>query len=86
MRESIPDCERPVESDGLGRRRHAVGLRLKKVCVEAKRPEIEAVAVLLRSELQKESKRSFLNNFLVNLFFFGLGVIATLAMSAMGVV
>jgi len=50
--------------------------------VEMRRPEVEAISRLLRSELQKESRRSFWKNFIVNLFFFALGFVANTIIAA----
>ena len=41
--------------------------------VELKKPEVEAVAQLLRGELQKEGRRSFWAGFAINFLFFLLG-------------
>jgi t-SNARE complex subunit (syntaxin) len=46
--------------------------------VELKKPEVEAVAQLLRGELKREGKRSFWTGFALNFLFFTLGVIATI--------
>lgn len=40
--------------------------------------EVEAIAQTLRGELESEGKRSFLKSFLVSLFFFVAGIVATL--------
>jgi hypothetical protein len=45
--------------------------------VELKKPEVEAVAQLLRGELKKEGKRSFWKGFATNFLFFVLGAIAS---------
>lgn len=45
--------------------------------VELKRPEVEAVAQLLRGELQKQEKLSFWQNVLINFVFFALGAITS---------
>jgi hypothetical protein len=41
--------------------------------VQLKKPEVEAVAQLLRGELKKESTSSFWKGFAVNFLFFALG-------------
>jgi hypothetical protein len=45
--------------------------------VELKKPEAEAVAQLLRGELQKESRSSFWKGFALNFLFFVLGAAAS---------
>ena len=46
--------------------------------VELKKPEVEAVAQLLRGELKREGRRSFWTGFALNFLFFALGVTATI--------
>lgn len=46
--------------------------------VELKKPEVEAIAQLLRGELAKEGKGSFWRGFAVNFLFFVLGAGASL--------
>jgi peptidoglycan hydrolase CwlO-like protein len=41
--------------------------------VEVKKPEVEAIAQLLRGELKKESRSSFWKGFAINFLFFVLG-------------
>jgi len=45
--------------------------------VQLKKPEVEAVAQLLREELKREGRRSFWKGFATNFVFFLLGAIAT---------
>ena len=45
--------------------------------VELKKPEVEAVAQLLRGELEREGKISFWKGFATNFLFFVLGAIAS---------
>lgn len=46
--------------------------------VSLKKPEVEAIAQLLRGELKKESKSSFWKGFAVNFLFFILGAIISI--------
>jgi hypothetical protein len=45
--------------------------------IKLKKPEVEAVAQLLRGELQKEGKATFWKGFVVNLLLFVLGAIVS---------
>jgi hypothetical protein len=45
--------------------------------VELRKPEVEAVAQLLRGELEREGRRSFWKGFATNFLFFVLGAIAS---------
>ena len=45
--------------------------------VELKKPEVEAVAQLLRGELKREGRRSFWTSLAMNFLFVALGVIGT---------
>ena len=49
--------------------------------VELKESEVEAVAQLLRGELQKENKTTFLKSILSNFVFFFLGSVVSLAIA-----
>jgi hypothetical protein len=49
--------------------------------VEIKKPEVEAIAQLLRGELQKEGRSTFWKGVLVNFLFFVLGAAASLTIA-----
>ncbi len=49
--------------------------------VEIKRPEVEAIAQLLRGELKREGRASFWKSFAVNFIFFILGAGVSLAIT-----
>lgn len=49
--------------------------------VKVRKPEVEAVAQLLRQELQTEGKKSFWRNIGVNALFFALGIVVTVGVT-----
>jgi hypothetical protein len=77
----IGAIEREVADRGRLAERLQQDVARNQELLALKSEEVEAVAQTFRSEVRRESRRSFLASLLLNAFFFGLGVLVTVLLT-----